>query len=256
MLVLPPSPKHQPNMWTAWVTAYNCQLCEKVFFPKSAVCLQSHIFATKRPRDKIKYFLKTPFLSRFFIFYYFLNLNQDFKANLRCKSCVQLPIWWKNVFCSNFEVSYLCNETSDRQNKIFLKNAISSRKCDVIAASRADFSTHSMWLGGGGEGGLVIGWPRIKRSLQSHVGGGGQYKMYKSIIFIILISRSKKVKPKMLTCVWRLCSASKLLRLWHFVSVLTYKFWISWRGGTARTLKSVGRKRMDRIEGTWRLNGA
>jgi hypothetical protein len=52
--------------------------------------------------------------------------------------------------------------------------------------------------GGGGEGGLVMGWPRIKRSLQSHVGGGGEYKMYKSIIFINLISRSKKVKPKML----------------------------------------------------------
>jgi hypothetical protein len=44
----------------------------------------------------------------------------------------------------------------------------------------------------------VIEWPRIKRSLQSHVGGGRQYKMYKSIIFINLISRSKKVKPKML----------------------------------------------------------
>jgi hypothetical protein len=45
----------------------------------------------------------------------------------------------------------------------------------VIAASRADFSTHSMCLGGGRgrEGGLVIGWPRIKRSLQSHVGGVG-----------------------------------------------------------------------------------
>jgi hypothetical protein len=68
------------------------------------------------------------------------------------------------------------------------------------------------------------------------VGGGAQYKMYKSLIFIILISRSKKVKTKMLTCVWSLCSANKLLRLLHFVSVLTYKFWISWRGGTARTL--------------------
>jgi hypothetical protein len=50
----------------------------------------------------------------------------------------------------------------------------------------------------------VIGWPRINRSLQSHVEGGGgvgQYKMYKSIIFISLISRSKKVKPTILTCV-------------------------------------------------------
>ncbi len=26
----------------------------------------------------------------------------------------------------------------------------------------------------------------------------------------------------MLTCVWSLCSAKKLLRLWHFVSILTY----------------------------------
>jgi hypothetical protein len=59
------------------------------------------------------------------------------------------------------------------------------------------------------------------------LGVGGQYKMYKSLIFIILISRSKKVKPKMLTCVLSLWSANKLLRLCHFVSVLTYKFWIS-----------------------------
>ena len=97
MLVLPP-PHHQPNMWAAWVTVYNCQLCEKVFFPKSAAYLRSHIFATKRPTDKIKYSLETPFLSRFFIFYDFLNLNQDFRANLRCKSCVQLLILWKTRF--------------------------------------------------------------------------------------------------------------------------------------------------------------
>jgi hypothetical protein len=30
----------------------------------------------------------------------------------------------KNAFFSNFEMSYLCNVTSNRQNKIFLKNAI------------------------------------------------------------------------------------------------------------------------------------
>ncbi len=41
-------------------------------------------------------------------------------------------------------------------------------------------------------------------------------RMYNSLIFINFISRSKKVKPKMLTCVWRLCNANKLLRLWHF----------------------------------------
>ncbi len=68
-------PHHQPNMWAAWVTVYNYQLCEKVFFPKSAAYLRSQIFATKRPTYKIKYFLETPFLSRFFILFYFLNLN-------------------------------------------------------------------------------------------------------------------------------------------------------------------------------------
>ena len=95
----PSTPHHQPNMWAAWVTVYNCQLCEKVFFPKSAAYLQSHIFATKRPTDKIKYSLETPFLSSFFIFYDFLNLNQDFRANFQSKSCVQLPILWKTRFC-------------------------------------------------------------------------------------------------------------------------------------------------------------
>ena len=104
------------------------------------------------------------------------------------------------------------------------------------------------WVGREG-GGPMIGWPRIKRSLQSHVGGGGQYKMYKNIIFINLISRSKKVKPKMLTCVWSLCSGKKLLKLWHFVSVLTYKFWISWREGTERTLLFSGHSSSGRQKG-------
>jgi hypothetical protein len=49
---------------------------------------------------------------------------------------------------------------------------ISGQNYYVITASSADFSSHSMSLGGGGRG-PVIGWPRIKRSLQSHVGGGG-----------------------------------------------------------------------------------
>jgi hypothetical protein len=45
------------------------------------------------------------------------------------------------------------------------------------------------------------------------VGDGGLYKMYKSITFINFISWSKKMKLKMLS------------------------FWISWKEGTARTLK-------------------
>ncbi len=57
-----------------------------------------------------------------------------------------------------------------------------------------------------------------------HVAEVGQYKIYNSLIFINFISRSKKVKSKMLTCVWRLCSANKLLRLWHFFIILNLKF--------------------------------
>ncbi len=40
-------------------------------------------------------------------------------------------------------------------------------KSDVIAAFRTDFSLILVGWGGTGEG-----WPRIKRSLQSHGGGG------------------------------------------------------------------------------------
>jgi hypothetical protein len=50
---------------------------------------------------------------------------------------------------------------------------------------------------------------------------GGQYKMYNSLIFINFISRSKKVKTKMLTCVWSLCSANKTLT---FFIILNLKF--------------------------------
>jgi hypothetical protein len=43
---------------------------------------------------------------------------------------------------------------------------------------------------------------RVKRSLPSRGrGGGGQYKIYNSLNFINFISLSRKVKPKMLTCV-------------------------------------------------------
>ncbi len=167
---------------------YNCQLCEKAFFPKSTAYWQSHFFATKHPTDKIKYVLETPFLSRFFILYDFLNLNQDFRANLRCKRCVQLPILWKKRF-SQFEVSQFCNKTSDRQNKICLRKAIPfSFHILLLFEFKLRFQAENvMWLQhprrfkrpfyvageGGREGGLVIGWPRIKRSLQSHGGGVG-----------------------------------------------------------------------------------
>ncbi len=41
---------------------------------------------------------------------------------------------------------------------------------------------------------------------------------------------------KMFSCLWSLWRVNKLLKLWHFVSVLTYNFWISCREGAAKTL--------------------
>ena len=55
-------------------------------------------------------------------------------------------------------------------------------------------------------------------------GGGGQYKMYNSLIFINFISRSKKVIPKSKNCIKHFFTVYKLLRLWYFVSVLNLKF--------------------------------
>ncbi len=47
------------------------------------------------------------------------------------------------------------------------------------------------------------------QGLKDPCGGRGQYKVYKSIIFIEFICKSYKVKPKMLSCVRRLCSANQ-----------------------------------------------
>ncbi len=79
---------------------------------------------------------------------------------------------------------------------------------------------------GGGRTGKSahVEWRRQQKILAVTCWGVGAVQDVQSIIFINLISRSKKVKPKMLTCVWSLCSATKLLRLWHFVSVLNLKF--------------------------------
>jgi hypothetical protein len=45
------------------------------------------------------------------------------------------------------------------------------------------------------------------------VGGGGQYKMYNSLIFINFVSRSKKVKPKSKSYIKHFFTVFKLLRL-------------------------------------------
>ena len=163
---------------------------KKCFFPKSAAYLRSHIFATKRPTDKIKYSLETPFFSRFLIFYDFFEFKSRFKGEFAMWKLCTAADFVKNAFFSNFEVSYLCNETSDRQNKIFLRNTIPFSFFHILLLFEFKLrfqAENVMWLqhpapilalilcgwGRGREGGLVIGWPRIKRSLQSHVGDGG-----------------------------------------------------------------------------------
>jgi hypothetical protein len=72
--------------------------------------------------------------------------------------------------------------------------------------------------GGGGESGksVYVGWPRCNFVLAVTLqgwGGGEQYKMYNSLIFINFISRSKKVKPKSKSCIKHFFTVYKLLRL-------------------------------------------
>ncbi len=73
-----------------------------------------------------------------------------------------------------------------------------------------------------------MGTCRMAKGLKDpcrHVAGvGGQYKMYNSLIFINFISRSKKWNQKSKSCIKRLFSVNKLLRLRYFVSVLNLKF--------------------------------
>jgi hypothetical protein len=64
----------------------------------------------------------------------------------------------------------------------------------------------------------------LKDSCHHVAGVGGQYKMYNSLIFINFISRSKKWNQKSKSCIKRLFTVNKLLRLWYFVSVLNLKF--------------------------------
>jgi hypothetical protein len=73
-------------------------------------------------------------------------------------------------------------------------------------------SQYSRWLGGEGEGGLVIksacvGCPREHKILSLLWRGRGfegeQYKMYNGIISINFISRSKKLKSKKVNVVYK-----------------------------------------------------
>ncbi|MFN9979830.1 MAG: hypothetical protein ACK53Y_07950 [bacterium] len=65
----------------------------------------------------------------------------------------------------------------------------------MIATSRRFWCSFE-FAGGGGEESTG---KKDGQGLKDPCGGGGQYKMY--IIFIKFISRSKKLKPKLLSCV-------------------------------------------------------
>ncbi len=64
-------------------------------------------------------------MSRFFICYDFLNLYQDIRSSLWCTVQVVYFRWFceKHIF-PKFGKLYLSNKTSERQNKICLRNAI------------------------------------------------------------------------------------------------------------------------------------
>ena len=160
-------------------------------------------------------------------FWSILRWNRYVKVVYKCRTC-------ENKFFSNFGELYLCNETSNRQNKICFGNIILFLffvcynfwfktktlwlKWDLIAASGASFALILYgWVEGGGGGRTGDKMIKDLKNLAVTCFGWGQYKMYKSIIIINFISWSKKLKPKMLSCVWSWCSVNKLLILWQFV---------------------------------------
>ncbi len=114
MLVLPPPPPPPSTIsQTCELLGSQCTTVWKSVFYKISRLFAESYLCNETSDSKIKYSLETPFLSRFFIFCDFLNLNQDFRPILQCK----VADFVKNSFLSNFEVSYLGNETSDRQKK-------------------------------------------------------------------------------------------------------------------------------------------
>ncbi len=82
---------HSVQLPTVWKSVFSkigrllaeSYLCNKRSDRQNKICLRNAI--------------PSPF-SLFLIFYVFLNLSQDFRAKLRYKSCVQLPILWKTHF--------------------------------------------------------------------------------------------------------------------------------------------------------------
>ncbi len=80
--------------------------------------------------------------------------------------------------------------------KVAMRKNLAAVKGPGAAAVFGEAGCEGFW-GPGNTGKLggkpvCVAWHRIKRSLHSCHGGGGQYKMYKSMIFINFINRSKK----------------------------------------------------------------
>ncbi len=119
MLVLPPPPTISQTRELLGSQCTTANSVKKCFF-------RSHIFATKHLTNKLKYSLETPFLSNFFIFYGFLNFNQDFRVNLQCKSCVQLPILWTTRFSQTLRCHIFATKHSTDKIKYFLETSFLS----------------------------------------------------------------------------------------------------------------------------------
>jgi hypothetical protein len=96
---------------------------KKIFFSKSVQNWRSHIFATKRPIDKIKHFLEMSFLWRSFIFVIFL-FKSRFQGKIVVLKLYTTVDFVKNTFFSKSAELNLRNETIDRKNKTSFRNVI------------------------------------------------------------------------------------------------------------------------------------
>ncbi len=119
MLVLPPPPTISQTCELLGSQCTIANVWKSVFFQNrppicGVISLQRNVW-------------QTPFLSCFFIFYDFLNVNQDFRANLQCKSCVQLPILWKMRFSQTLRSHIFATKRLTDEIKYSLKTPFSSR---------------------------------------------------------------------------------------------------------------------------------
>ncbi len=115
----PPSAKHLsclghsvqlPTVWKSVFSKIGC------LFVESYLC-------NERSNRQKKIFLRNAIPFSVFIFFDFLNLNQDLRANLRSKSCVQLPILWKMCFSQNLRCHIFATKRLTEKIKYFLETS-------------------------------------------------------------------------------------------------------------------------------------